>query len=217
MGRLGRPLIVKDWVAWHRDYEDPTSALSQRRREVTRLVGECLDRFEGGPVRVLSLCAGDAVDLADALHGRSSAALVSGAVVELDAALAARAVENLRATDASVDVLIADAGCTSCFADRLAVDLLLLVGVFGNVSDDDVERTIRAVPAMCAPGASVVWTRHRREPDLTPQIRQWFDEADCDDVAFASPGVGQFAIGVERLARPSVVPALPDQLFHFVH
>lgn len=207
---------MKDWVAWHADYDDPTSALSQRRREVTRLVGGCLDEFGGGAVRVLSLCAGDAVDLAVALRGRGDAAQVSGAVVELDAALAARAVENLASVGAAVDVLAADAGRASCFADRLPVELLMFVGVFGNVSDDDVEHIIRAVPAMCAPGASVIWTRHRREPDLTPLIRQWFDEAGCEPVAFVSPGPGQFAIGVERLVRPGVSATLLDLLFRFV-
>ena len=207
---------MKDWVAWHADYDDPTSALSQRRREVTRLIGECLDEFGGGAVRVLSLCAGDACDLAGALHGRSDAALVSGAVVELDDALAARATVNLRLTGPSIDVLVGDAGVTAHFVDRLPVDLLLLVGVFGNVSDADVERTIRAVPAMCAPGAAIIWTRHRREPDLTPRIRRWFDAAGCDPTAFVSPGPGEFAIGVERLARPSESTAPPERLFRFL-
>ena len=206
---------MKDWVAWHADYDDPTSALSQRRREVTRLIGECLDARTGGTIRVLSLCAGDARDLADALRDRVDATPVSGAVVELDRALASRAVENLRSVGAAVDVLCGDAGHTAVFADRLPVDLLLLVGVFGNVSDDDVERTIRAVPALCAPGATVIWTRHRREPDLTLRIPAWFEAAGCEATAFVSLGPGTFAIGGERLAAHGAAAALPEQLFQF--
>lgn len=207
---------MKDWVAWHRDYEDPTSALSERRRQATRLIGECLDEREGGAVRVLSLCAGDALDLVEALRCRRGGAQVSGAVVELDGALAGRAAEHLSTVGAAVDVMVADAGATAHFADRLPVDLLLLVGVFGNLSDEDVARTIRAVPSMCAPGAFIVWTRHRREPDLTPRIRQWFDEVGCEPIAFVSPGAGQFAIGVERLVRQDPSATLPDRLFRFV-
>ena len=207
---------MKDWVAWHRDYDDPTSALSARRRQVTRLIRECLDNFGGDTLRVLSLCAGDASDLTDALRGHPRAAHVAGAAIESDATLAARAAENLAATGASVDVLVVDAGATAHFVDRLPVDLLLLVGVFGNVSDADVERTIRAVPALCAPGAAIIWTRHRRDPDLTPRIREWFDEVGCGFTAFVSPGTGQFAIGMERLTRPNPSAALPDRLFQFV-
>jgi hypothetical protein len=63
-------------------------------------------------------------------------------------------------------------------------DLLLLCGIFGSVSDADIERTAAAAPALCAPGATVIWTRHRRPPDLTPRIRGWFTDAAFDEVAF---------------------------------
>lgn len=39
-------------------------------------------------------------------------------------------------------------------------DLLLLCGIVG-VADEDVERTVHAVPELLAPGGTVLWTRHR--------------------------------------------------------
>jgi hypothetical protein len=39
------------------------------------------------------------------------------------------------------------------------------------VSDGDIRRCVGLLPMLCAEGATVVWTRHRRSPDLTPQIR----------------------------------------------
>jgi hypothetical protein len=56
--------------------------------------------------------------------------------------------------------------------------------IFGNVSEADIERTAGAAPELCAAGAMVIWTRHRRPPDITPRIRAWFTGAGIDEVAF---------------------------------
>ena len=102
------------------------------------------------------------------------------------------------------------------FADALPADVLLLCGIFGNVSDQDIERTARAAPALCRLGATVIWTRHRRPPDLTPQVRAWFTQGGFEDVAFdALETTVMIGVGVCRLVR---VPAarLPDErLFTF--
>jgi hypothetical protein len=86
-----------------------------------------------------------------------------------------------------VEVRQADASQPAGYADAGPADVLLLCGIFGNVSVTDIQRTIAAAPALCAPGASVIWTRHRREPDLTPQIRAWFTAAGFEELAFGSP------------------------------
>lgn len=67
-----------------------------------------------------------------------------------------------------------------------------------------------------APGATVIWTRHRREPDLTGDIREWFSAAGFKEVAFVSPGPVRFSVGANRLlgAPQPYLPALP--LFTFV-
>lgn len=105
------------------------------------------------------------------------------------------------------------AGDVARLADALPADVLLLCGIFGNVSDADIERTAQAAPALCAPGATVIWTRNRRAPDLTPQIRAWFQASGFDEVAFdvpdeALPGI---SVGVGRLAvtPPAWLPAGP--------
>ncbi len=115
-----------------------------------------------------------------------------------------------------VEVRQADASQVAGFADALPADVLLLCGIFGNVSAADIERTITAAPALCAPGATVIWTRHRREPDLTPRIRGWFTAAGFGELAFGSPasaprtGVGA---AVLRDAGGAVLPEGP--LFRF--
>src|SRR6266511_1793903 len=59
-------------------------------------------------------------------------------------------------------------------------------GVFGNIPDDDVHRTIDALPQFCARDATVIWTRHRGPPDLTPTIRGWFAGTGFVELGFES-------------------------------
>lgn len=110
---------------------------------------------------------------------------------------------------------VGDAGITTPFAEAVPADLVMVCGVFGNVSDTDVRKTIEALPTLCAQGATVVWTRHRREPDLTPAIQGWFGEAGFDLISFDSPGPGEYAVGTHHLkaAPQPYVPNLP--LFTF--
>jgi hypothetical protein len=100
----------------------------------------------------------------------------------------------------------------------LPVDVLLLCGIFGNIEPEDIHRTVAAAPALCAPGATVIWTRHRRPPDQTPAIRAWFAENGFDSVAFDALDTDKLTgIGVHRLrVAPPQPAALPDEpLFTF--
>jgi hypothetical protein len=79
-------------------------------------------------------------------------------------------------------------------------DLVLICGVFGNISDDDVRRTVASLPMLCAAGATVVWTRHRNPPDLTPLIREWLAEGGFAEAEFVAPDDVQWSVGVHVLA-----------------
>ena len=68
-----------DWVAWHRDYADPESALSGRLEEVREQIRRALP---DAPARVLSICAGQGDDLLTVV--RDHRAPVTGRLVELD-------------------------------------------------------------------------------------------------------------------------------------
>ena len=64
---------VTDWAAWHAPYDDPGSPLSQRLGVVRAQVALALDRAPAGPVRLLSLCAGQAVGRRRQVLGRARA------------------------------------------------------------------------------------------------------------------------------------------------
>jgi hypothetical protein len=108
-----------------------------------------------------------------------------------------------------------DAGVTDAYAGAAPADLVLACGVLGNVPDKDAERTVRSLPQLCAVGATVVWTRHRRSPDLTPRIRAWFAEAGFRELAFDSPGPDSFSVGVHRLDGPPLPFERGRRLFTF--
>jgi hypothetical protein len=208
---------VKDWVAWHAGYDDPSSSLSVRLRLVREHLARALDETPAGPVRLVSLCAGQGRDVLGVLPGHPRRQDTSAVLVETDPDNAA--VARQLAAEAGlpqVQVRELDAARVSSFADALPAHVLLLCGIFGNVSAADIQRTVAAAPALCAPGATVLWTRHRLAPDLTPQIRAWFAEAGFAEVAFEMPETdGLMGIGVHRLAA-APPPGLPGEpLFTF--
>jgi len=208
---------VRDWLAWHAGYDDPSSSLSMRLRVVRGHLSDALDAAPPGPVRLLSLCAGQGHDVLSVLPEHPRGPDVAAVLVENDPRNAALARQCAgRAGLARVEVREADAALAAGYADALPAGVLLLCGIFGNVSDEDIQRTAAAAPALCAPGATVIWTRHRRAPDLTPRIRGWFADSGFDEVAFDTPDTAaRTGVGVGRLAVPPPPGPPAGPLFSF--
>ena len=194
---------MRDWVAWHEPYDDLSSVLSARLRLVQAQLADALDHAPAGPGRLLSLCAGQGRDVIGVLPTHPRRDDVSAVLIEANAENAETARRNAAAAGLpQIEVRQADASRPSGYADVLPADVLLLCGIFGNVSDADIQRTIAAAPALSAPGATVIWTRHRRPPDLTPQVRAWFREVGFAEVSFSSPeNAPKTAVGAGRLRR----------------
>jgi len=199
------------WQRWHDAYADPTSRLSQRLATVQQRLREAFDAAPHGPVRLVSACAGQAGDVVGALAGHRRAAEVTGRLVELDPDNAEAARTALAAAGlAGIHVVTRDAGRSDAYAGAVPADVVLLCGIFGNVSDADVETTVRHAAELCADGATVLWTRHRDAPDLTSDIRGWFADQGFAEVAFDSPDGGSWSVGTERYeGRPQ--PLVPGQ------
>ena len=210
-------VCVMDWVAWHRAYEDPSSSLSARLRSVRYHLSRALDRAPAGAVSVVSLCAGQGRDVIGVLPGHPRRDDVRAVLIEADATnagLARRAAAD--AGLAQVDVRQADASLVTSFADALPADVLLLCGIFGNVSERDIRRTVEAAPTLCRPGATVIWTRHRRSPDVTPRVRGWFAAAGFEEIAFDALATDALTgVGVNRLRRAAPAATPDGPLFTF--
>ncbi|TDU06479.1 hypothetical protein EDD99_5038 [Streptomyces sp. 846.5] len=180
-----------DWHAWHDDYDRPDSALTHRLAAVQQQIRLALDSAPPGPLRVISICAGQGHDLLGVLPDHPRREDVTARLVELDPRNAAAA----RATAAAaglyqVEVVTGDASLVAQYDDLTPAELVLACGIFGNITDADIERTTDRCTRLCAVGGTVVWTRHRREPDLVPQICRWFEDRGFDRIWLSAPDAG---------------------------
>jgi hypothetical protein len=207
----------KDWQAWHEPYADETSPLSRRLRVVQRHIASWLDDRHGEPLTVVSACAGQGHDLLGVLATRADANRVHATLLEYDernVAAAQAAVDN--AALRNVTVVRANAGDRAAYVAAVPADLVLMAGVFGNISDADVRRTISALPELCAAGAIVIWTRTRRAPDLTPAVRRWLAAAGFVEQAFHAPADALFSVGVHHFVGVPRPLTPRGRLFRFL-
>ncbi len=198
----------RDWRAWHDAYDDPGSSLARRLVVVRARIADTLDAAPPGPLRAVSMCAGQGRDLIPVLANHPRGPDVTALLVELDPALAATARRS--AADAGlpgVEVVTGDASLTDAYAGRVPADLVLACGVFGNISESDIRRTVGCCAQLCATGGIALWTRRRTPPDLVPQICDWFGHEGFELNWLSDPAAG-FGVGVHRFtARPRPLAA----------
>ena len=206
-----------EWLEWHRGYDDPGSPQARRLATVQRLVGSALERAAAGEIRVISMCAGDGRDLLGALRAHPRRSDVRARLVDIDATLVQRGRDAARAAGLSgVSFALDDASITIAYLGAVPADVVLVCGVFGNVTDDDVHNTVAHLPQLCAAGATVVWTRGRFEPDLTPSIRRWFSDAGFAELEFVSLEGTTAAAGAHRLTVSPSAFVAGRRLFTFL-
>ena len=206
------------WVRWHRPYDDPSSPLSVRLRLVQTMLADVLSTAPGGPFRIVSLCAGQGRDVIDVLATHPRAGDASALLVELDPSLVAFARDRAAATELASRVRVVEGDASQCrwYRDDVPADVVLVCGVFGNISAADISRTIQALPGFCRTGSEVIWTRHRRPPDATPFIRAEFAAVGFTEVAFEAPDDYVLAVGRHRLERAPGDFDPGSTLFEFV-
>jgi hypothetical protein len=215
--------VSRDWHEWYRDYDDPSSSLSARLAVVRSQLASLLAATAPGPVRLLGLCSGDGRDTLPVVA--ESGVQVSAVLVELDEALASAA--RASAADlglAGIEVRTADAGDTSCAVDAVPADVVMACGIFGNVTDDDIARTVATLPSLLAAGGAVIWTRGCRVPqdpstyqgDPAELTRSRFAAAGFEEVDFVRPEDHPFRVGVHRWPGPSAPYRPGVRMFDFV-
>lgn len=209
-----------DWQQWHNAYDDPASRLSERLRVVQTHVAAALDERAGqpGPIRIVSMCAGQGRDVIGALEEHPRRNDVAAVLVELGEGLAEAARASARAGGlAGVSVRCADASMTDSYVDATPADIMLACGVFGNISVEDIHHTIDELPMLCTPGATVIWTRYGRPgDDLAPDICRWFVDRGFEEARFDASDERSYRVGSHRLVAdpPAFEPGV--RLFQFV-
>ena len=210
-------MTLRDYAAWHDDYDRPGSALHLRLLVVRDLIGSALDELPAGPVRVISMCAGQGRDLIGVARRHRRGGDLTGILVETDPRNAAVARADIRRAGLEgLTVVEQDAGRSGVYADAIPADLVLACGIFGNVSDEDIRRTVGFLPALCAPGAWMLWTRAPRPDGILTTIQGWSAEAGFTPRALVVGEGDLFGVGAAVLTG-APRPYRPDaELFTFV-
>ncbi len=191
---------LRDYLDWHDDYERPGSPLHRRLQVVIGLVRQALDELPPGPVRLVSLCAGQGADVLGAADGHPRAGDLVGRLVELDPRNVAQARDRIAEAGLDLEVVEGDAALSDHYDGAVPADVVLACGIFGNISDADIERTIRFLPSLCAPGAWVLWTRHPRDEDLFTRLQGWLVDAGFEPIELVVDDEQQWGVGAHRLA-----------------
>ncbi|HEX5289672.1 MAG TPA: SAM-dependent methyltransferase [Streptosporangiaceae bacterium] len=209
-------MAQRDWAEWHRDYDDPGSLASRRLELVQGHLRAELDHAPAGGIALISLCAGQGRDVIGVLAGHPRRGDVRARLVELDErnVAAARRAAQAAGLD-GVELLRADAGMTDACAGAVPARIDMACGIFGNITAGDIQATVAALPSLCAPGALVVWTRHRGAPDVTPAIRSWFGAAGFREKAFDVSRDGFMSVGAHRLTGEPAALTPGQRLFTF--
>jgi hypothetical protein len=204
--------MTTHWIQWHKKYDDPESHLPRRLAVVRNRIAEALDHCPPGPIRVVSMCAGDGRDLLHVLQTHPRSADVSGRLVELDPSLAerARAAAPLR-----IEVSCRDAGESGAYHGAVPADLLICCGVFGNISDEYIRQTINAWLMPCAPGATVIWTRAKFEADLRDTVREWVKNSGFKEISFDG-APEPYGVGVAQMMREPMPYRKGVRFFTFI-
>ena len=207
----------RDWQAWHADYDRPDSALAHRLLMVQAQIRNVLDNAPAGEVNAISVVAGQGRDLIGVLADHPRRHEVHAVLVELDPANAEHARTSARAAGLDkVKVVTGNAADLAHYADFVPAHVVLLCGLFGNISDTDIEHTIATCDQLCAPGGTVVWTRGRKTRfDRFPLICEWFEEHDFERRWTSPPDVG-FGVAAHRFAGETKPLVVSEPLFHFV-
>jgi hypothetical protein len=211
------PTSPTHWQQWHAPYEDPSSYLSRRLAAVQAMLRSALDDQPEGPVQIVSLCAGQGRDLIGVLRDHPRRGDARARLVELDEGNVSFARDLAEAAGLrSVEIVCGDASRSDSFLDAVPAGIVLVCGVFGNIAEADIERTISLLPAFCTPKATVIWTRHRRPPDLTPSVRGWFAEHGFEELDFVEPDDAVFGVGSNRFVGSPRALEPGVRLFDFI-
>ena len=210
---------TRDYLHWHDAYEQPGSPLHRRLQIVIRLIRRAFDDLPPGPIRVVSLCAGQGADLLGAADGHPQRAHdLTGRMVELNRQRRACAVADRRARGSSA--------CRSSKATRPRRTPMRVrcrptscwpAASSATSASRDIERTIRFLPALCAPGAWVVWTRHPRDEELFERLQRWLVEVGLQPIEVVVADDTTFGVGANRLAVDPPPFRAGEHLFTFLY
>ena len=207
-------LAQQGWYQWHAPYDDLLSEQTERLEVVQRLLVEYFDGAPAGPLRAVSICSGQARDLLPILIHHPRGAEVQATMLDLDPLNASFLHGALGSTALTgVEVVVADAGSTAAYDGIVPVELALLCGVFANVDLAGAERIVDFLPAMCAPGATVVWSTYGDALATVDAVVQRLESGSFERVALHSDP--SYVIAAHRFTGETAPLPVDERVFTF--
>ncbi|AQT82328.1 hypothetical protein B1R94_28435 [Mycolicibacterium litorale] len=205
---------AQTWYSWHAQYDDLESSHTDRLEVVQDFLIRALDAASPGPLKAVSICAGQSRDLLPVLIRHPRGADVSARMVEqdpLNASFMHGALGSTRLKD--VEVVVADAGTTDVYTGAVPADLLLLGGVFANITLADASRTVTVLSHMCRPGAMVVWTSYPPRLDDADEVLALFATSSFESVDLHRDE--HYLVAAHRYCGPARILPAGQRLFAF--
>ena len=207
----------KDWKKWHTLYNDTDSGLAKRLRLVQESIGDNLPNTIEDKFQIIDICSGDGRDLLEVLARYPAADQVCSYLVELDERLVEESRHTVNGKNLpNITVVNGDASLLHTYENIPRADLLLLCGVFGNISRDDVQSTIEALPQLSKHGTKVIWTRHLRQKEEVPAIQSLFIANGFSEVALKTTDDQSYAVATHEFKGSPEPLKNNTKLFTFI-
>ncbi|AFY45794.1 class I SAM-dependent methyltransferase family protein [Nostoc sp. PCC 7107] len=209
--------MPKDWYEWHDLYK--TEPRLQQRLEIVReFIGYSLNASPDGAIRIVSVCAGDGRDLLGTLENHPRRNDVHARLVELNPQL----VERGRATIESlglakqIEFINGDAAIANNYVGAVPADIVIACGVFGNLTEAELNRLLDNLSFLSKPGAFVIWTRgHSNGIPYSENVRKVLSTSGSAEVNFKITATGDMGVGLHRYFGESLPQPKEQQLFVF--
>lgn len=194
-------------------YDGPTAA---RLGVVQEQIRHALAETDASPIRVISICAGQGHDIVGALQDFGRADEVEALLVELDERNVGAARQRIAdACLSGITVETADAGMTDAYTSIAPAHLILACGVFGSLTDDDIDMTVGLLPSLASPNAQVIWTANRVAPGLWDAVLAAFARHGFRASWTTDDQVDTFGVGRHQLNRRSTALRPGQRMFSF--
>lgn len=187
-----------DWHSWHEKYDLPGSSMAHRLETVQKHIEVAVEKLPQGPLRILSVCAGQGRDLLGVLAEHPRGRDVQALLVDLDERNTSWTKERAHSLGLSgISAVTGDASLIDHYQNIAPAHLVLLCGLFGNITDEDIQNTISACSQLCRTDGAIIWTRNRKTPDKVPLISKWFEASNFDRV-WLSEDDPNYGVGTHR-------------------
>jgi hypothetical protein len=212
-----RRIRSRSWTGW------PAEAYARKRYQqrlhaVQEHLRRNLDEAPAGPLRLISICAGDGRDVIGVLrtHGRRSD--VSAWLIELDRQSVAAGMReaSIHSLQDAVQFINRDATDYAVYQGMVPADVVLACGVWGHVPAHERKSLVDALARLCKPSGAVTWTRGV-SGGITRlnEIDQLFARQTWESVKRTITADKKWAVGTYRFLGPPVELPQAGRIFNF--